>query len=414
MLDFRNSVFYSEGELLFGEIKVDGVNVFKNGIPLGDLAFEDKQLIIPGFVDVHVHLREPGFFYKESIHSGTLAAAGAGYTAVCAMPNLNPAPDTLEHLNVQRKIIEETAIIPVYPYGTITKGQNGTELSDMEELAQYVCAFSDDGRGVQTSDVMKSAMLKAKALNKTIVAHCEDNSLLKQGGCVHDGRYAREHKLVGISSESEWKQVERDIELVRETGCKYHVCHISTKESAELIRKAKAEGLPVTAETAPHYLTLTEDDLKDEGLFKMNPPLREEEDRAALIAALNDGTIDVIATDHAPHSDEEKSKGLKDSAFGIVGLETAFPLLYTDLVLTGKVSLIRLIEAMSVNPAKLFGLPSSPTDLAVIDLSTRWTVCGKEMLSKGSATPFEGRTLVSKNEITLLNGDTVWKRQKGN
>ncbi len=398
-----------------GLISKIGINIPKP-TDADSICFEnsEKLICLPGFVDVHTHLREPGFFYKESIASGTLAGASAGYTALCSMPNLNPVPDSLENLFVQKEIIDKTAKINVYPYGAITVGQKGQELADLEGMAPYVVGFSDDGHGVQNDEIMLKAMKLAKRLGKPIVAHCEDNSLLK-GGYIHDGVYSKAHNHKGICSESEWKQLERDIELVRLSGTKYHVCHISTKESVQLIRKAKAEGLNISAETAPHYLVLTEENLKESGNFKMNPPLRSESDRAALIEGLIDGTIDVIATDHAPHSDEEKAKGLEKSAFGVIGLETAFSVLYTKLVKTNLLSMERLVDAMCIKPRLLFGLGNGqikegePANLAVIDLSKKWLVKGKECLSKGSSTPFEGETLYAKNLYTFLNGEIVWK-----
>ena len=370
---------------------------------------------LPGFTDVHVHLREPGFSYKETIRTGTLAAARGGYTAVCAMPNLNPAPDSVEHLLEQLDIIARDAAIDVIPYGTITEGEKGEALSDMAGMAGSVAAFSDDGHGVQNDDMMRAAMRKAKSLGKLIAAHCEDNRLLR-GGCIHDGAFARAHNLPGICSESEWGQIARDIELVRETGCKYHVCHISTKESVALIRRAKAEGLDVSCETAPHYLLLTEGDLLDEGRFKMNPPVRERADREALLKGLMDGTVDMIATDHAPHAASEKAKGLAGSAMGIVGLETAFPLLYTYLVkLTGIISLERLAELMSAAPAKRFGLPvkdirpGAVANLALWDLDAEYTIDSDDFLSKGRATPFEGWTVSGRCMETIYHGRTVWR-----
>ena len=314
-----------------------------------------QYMIFPGFCDVHVHLRQPGFSYKETIKSGTQASAHGGYTTVFSMPNLKPVPDSAEHLKEQLDIIKKDAVINVLPYGAITVGQNGEELSDMEGMAKDVIAFSDDGRGVQSEEMMKEAMLRAKALGKIIVAHCEDNSLL-HGGYVHDGVYASKHSHRGICSESEWKTIKRDLELCRQTGCAYHVCHISCKESVELIRQAKAQGIDVTCETGPHYLILTDEDLKEDGRFKMNPPLRSKEDRQALIEGVLDGTIDMIATDHAPHSQEEKSRGLEKSAFGIVGIETAFQLLYTHLVKKNIISLERLVELLAVNPKSVSDL----------------------------------------------------------
>ena len=371
-------------------------------------------LIVPGFVDVHVHLREPGFSYKETIYSGTNAAAAGGYTAVCAMPNLNPVPDSAEHLAVQRKLIRKNARVRVYPYGAISGGEQGGELADLAGMARDVVGFSDDGKGVQSEELMRTAMLKAKALGKPIVAHSEDESLLVPGWAIHDGEFARQHGLIGNNPESEWRQLERDLRLVRETGCQYHVCHISTKESVELIRKAKAEGLPVTCETAPHYLVLCDLDLWDEGRFKMNPPIRSAEDRDALVAGLADGTIDCIATDHAPHSAEEKSKGLSGSMNGIVGLETAFPILYTNLVESGLVSVETLIHAMSLNPRKIFGLPGGSleldeiADFTVIGLNRPYVIHSEDFRSLGRATPFEGWGVSANISMTVCGGEIVY------
>lgn len=369
--------------------------------------------IFPGFIDVHTHLREPGFFYKETIKSGSSAAARGGYTTVFSMPNLNPFPDSKENLDVQREIIERDAVIRVIPYGTITKGENGEELSDMEEIADKVCAFSDDGRGVQNEEMMIKAMKKAKSLGKVICAHCEDNSLLR-GGYIHDGIYASTHGHRGICSESEWKQIERDVALAEKIGCAYHVCHVSAKESVEIIRQAKKRGADVTCETAPHYLVLDENDLQEEGRFKMNPPLRSTEDRLALIEGIKDGTIDMIATDHAPHSQEEKSKGLEKSLMGIVGLETAFPILYTELVQKNVVSLERVLEMMTTAPARRFGLKTglsvgSPADFCVYDLKEKYVINPEDFLSKGRSTPFAGRTVFGKNKLTVCNGKIVWQ-----
>lgn len=371
-----------------------------------DLDFENC-VVFPGFCDVHVHFREPGFSYKETIKSGSLASAHGGYTAVCTMPNLNPVPDSIEHLNEQLKIIENDAVINVYPYGSITVGQKGETLSDMEEMAENVIAFSDDGKGVQSEDMMREAMLRAKKLGKMIVAHCEDNSLL-HGGYIHDGVYAKEHGHKGICSESEWKPIERDLKLAKETGCAYHVCHISCKESVELIRKAKAEGVDVTCETGPHYLILTDEDLKEDGKFKMNPPLRSKEDRQALIEGIKDGTIDMIATDHAPHSEEEKSKGLSKSAFGIVGIESAFQLIYTHLVKKNIITLEKAIELLSVNPRKRFNIPLSD-DYTVWNLDEKTVVNPDEFLSQGKATPFENTEVYGKCLLTVCGGKTVYK-----
>ena len=347
-----------------------------------------EYVIFPGFCDVHVHLREPGFSYKETIASGTKASARGGYTAVCAMPNLNPVPDSVEHLHQQLERIEETAVIHVYPYGAITVGEKGEQLADLEGMAENVIAFSDDGKGVQNDEMMRQAMLRAKALNKMIVAHCEVNSLLR-GGYIHDGAYAQQHGHKGICSESEYAQIERDLRLVEQTGCKYHVCHISTKESVELIRAAKARGVDVTCETGPHYLVLDDSDLQEDGRFKMNPPLRSKEDRLALIRGIQDGTIDMIATDHAPHSAEEKAKGLSGSAFGIVGIETAFPVLYTHLVKPGIIPLEKLIALLTVNPRERFNIPMGQ-DYTVWNLEKEFIVDPADFLSMGKATPFTG------------------------
>lgn len=376
----------------------------------------NNKFIAPGFVDVHVHLREPGFSYKETIKQGTQAAAAGGYTTVCTMPNLNPAPSTKENLKQQLDIIKRDAIIRVIPYGTITAQQDGrSELSDMEDLAPDVIAFSDDGVGIQAKELMEEAMLKAKPLNKPIVAHCEDETLLHDG-YIHDGVYAKEHGHRGISSASEWKQIARDVKLSEETGCQYHVCHVSTKESVEVIREAKKKGAPVTCETAPHYLILTDEDLQEEGRFKMNPPLRGHEDRAALIEGILDGTIDMIATDHAPHSAEEKQGGLEHSPFGIVGLETAFALLKTHLVDKGIITLEKLIELMVVNPRKVFDLPGATgfseqpalADIVVLDLDREWEIESENFLSKGKATPFDHETVSGKPVLTMYGGEIVY------
>ena len=370
-----------------------------------------KYVVFPGFCDVHVHFREPGFSYKETIFSGSMSAAGGGYTAVCTMPNLNPVPDSKENIQKQIDIIEKDAKINIYPYASITVKQLGEELSDMDSLSDVCIAFSDDGRGVQSEALMRSAMLKAKELGKIIVAHCEDNSLLK-GGYIHDGEYAKKHGHKGICSESEYLQIERDLKLVEETGCAYHVCHISAKESVELIRKAKAKGLDVTSETAPHYLVLDDSDLKEDGRFKMNPPLRSAADKKALIEGVLDGTIDMIATDHAPHSDDEKSKGLEKSAFGIVGLETAFSVLYTHLVKTGVISLDKLIELMAVNPRKRFNIPLGK-DFTVWNLGSKFKVDPNEFLTKGRATPFKGHELFGRCVMTVCDGKIVYKDING-
>ena len=373
-----------------------------------------NRLIVPGFVDVHVHLREPGFSYKETIYSGTSAAAAGGYTAVCAMPNLKPVPDSLENLRVQLDLIRKNAKVHVYPYGAITCGEKGEALADLAAMAPYVTGFSDDGRGVQSEEMMRAAMTLAKTLDKPIVAHSEDESLLAKGWAVHDGDFARRNNLPGNAPASEWKQVERDIRLVRETGCRYHVCHISTKESVALIRAAKAEGLPVTCETGPHYLVMCDEDLQDEGRFKMSPPIRSAEDRDALVAGLLDGTVDCIATDHAPHSAEEKSRGLRGSLNGIVGLETAFPILYTNLVETGIVPLETVLNALCVNPRKIFSLPGgsieegAPADLTVLDLNRPHVINSQTFRSLGRATPFDGWGVSAAVAMTICGGEIAY------
>ena len=404
-------------------ISLKNVNVYKNkAFSLGEFFFDLKTsensnigaivskfnncFVFPAFCDVHVHLREPGFSYKETIESGTKASAKGGYSDVFSMPNLNPVPDSYENLKVQLDIIERDAVINVHPYASITIGQKGEELSDFEALSKDAIAFSDDGRGVQSEEMMLEAMKKAKKLGKIIVAHCEDNSLLS-GGYIHDGEYAKKNGHKGICSESEWKPIERDIALARETGCKYHVCHISTKESVELIRKAKAEGVDITCETAPHYLVMNDNDLKEEGRFKMNPPIRSEEDRLALIEGIKDGTIDMIATDHAPHSQEEKSKGLQKSLMGVVGIETAFPVLYTFLVKKGIITLEKLIELMSINPRKRFNLPETK-DFCVFDLNEEYEIKPDEFLSKGRATPFSDQKVFGKCLLTVKDNKAVY------
>lgn len=370
--------------------------------------------LVPGFVDVHVHLREPGFSYKETVSTGTAAAAAGGYTAVCAMPNLNPVPDSAAALDIQLDAIARDACVHVYPYGSITAGEQGQFLADLDGLASNVAGFSDDGRGVQSREMMRTAMERAKALDKPIVAHCEDETLLAKGWSVHDGAFAKAHGLIGNDPASEWQQVERDIELVRQTGCRYHVCHVSTRQSVALIRRAKAEGLPVTCETAPHYLVLTDADLQDDGRFRMNPPIRSGEDRDALLAGLLDGTVDCIATDHAPHAAEEKAKGLQGSLNGIVGLETAFPVLYTALVETGAVPLERLLDALCVRPRQIFSLPGgeiaegAPADLTVLDLNRPHMIDSRTFRSIGRATPFDGWQVSAAVAATICNGNLVY------
>lgn len=375
----------------------------------GLLSAVENYIIVPGLCDVHVHFREPGFSYKETIASGSAAAAHGGYTAVCTMPNLDPVPDSAEHLQVQLDAIERGAAIKVLPYGAITVGEKGEELSDMESMADKVCAFSDDGRGVQNDGMMREAMAKAKRLGKIIAAHCEDNSLLF-GGYIHDGEYARMHGHRGISSASEYKQIERDLRLAEETGCAYHICHISTKESVELIRQAKARGVNVTCETAPHYLVLCDEDMQEDGRFKMNPPLRSREDKQALIEGIKDGTIDMIATDHAPHSAEEKGRGLEKSLMGVVGLETAFPMLYTELVTKNIITLDRLVELMSFKPKERFGIGTN-NDFAVFDISEAYKIDPENFLSMGRATPFAGREVFGRCLLTVHNEKVVYKAE---
>lgn len=374
-----------------------------------DINMENSEnfYCFPGFIDVHVHLREPGFEYKETVKTGTLASAHGGYTAVCSMPNLNPTPDSVENIKVQLDKIKSDAVIDVYPYACITVGEKGEELTPMEELSEYAIAFSDDGKGVQEDYMMRKAMENAKKLGKMIVAHCEVNDLLK-GGYIHDGDYAKQHGHKGISSASEYKQIERDLKLAEEIGCKYHVCHISTKESVEVIRQAKKRGVDVTCETGPHYLILCDEDLREDGNFKMNPPLRSKEDQKALIEGICDGTIDMIATDHAPHSKEEKSKGLAGSMMGIVGIETAFPLMYTHFVKTGIITLEKLIELMSINPAKRFGIENR--GYTVFDLDKEYEINPDEFLSKGRNTPFTGFKVNGECKLTVVNNKTAYKR----
>lgn len=374
-----------------------------------------KYFLIPGFVDVHIHLREPGFSYKETIKTGTMAGAKAGYNVLCTMPNLNPPPDSVENLKVQTDIIDRDAVIDVLPFAAITKGRKGVgETVDFDSLADKAVGFSDDGTGVQTEALMKQAMTECAKLGKIISAHCEVNDLLK-GGYIHDGEYAKAHNHKGICSESEWAQIERDCRLAEETGCQYHVCHISTKESVDIIRRAKARGVRVTCETGPHYLTMCDMDLQEDGRFKMNPPLRSAEDRQALIDGVLDGTIDVIATDHAPHSADEKSKGLEKSAMGVVGLETAFAVLYTKLVKTGVITFEKLVEMMSVRPREIFGIEGgvikegAPANLCLLDTEKEWIVEPEKFVTMGRATPFENWKLQGENLLTILRGEIVYE-----
>ena len=374
-----------------------------------------KAVLFPGFVDAHVHLREPGFSYKETIRTGTLAAAHGGFAHVAAMPNLDPVPDCAAALAVQRAIIEKDALVHVHPYGAISVGEKGERLADLEGLAPGVIAFSDDGRGVQSESLMREAMTRCHALGKILAAHCEDNSLL-HGGYIHDGAYARAHGHRGICSESEWGPIARDLRLAEETGCAYHVCHVSTKESVALIRAAKRRGVDVTCETAPHYLTFTDEDLQEDGRFKMNPPLRAREDRDALIEGLLDGTIDMLVTDHAPHSREEKARGLEKSAMGVVGLETSFAASYTALVQTGILPLGKLVDLMHGAPMRRFGCGTElaegqPADLTAFDLTKTYTVDPETFLTMGRATPFAGRALTGVCKLTMIGGEPVWKEE---
>ncbi len=415
----KNANIYTENGFEYGTLVIENGMVsgtFSGGfVPDDAIIFDlNGSYIFPGFADVHVHLREPGFSYKETIASGTAAAARGGYTDVCSMPNLKPAPDSAENLKIQLDIIERDAKIRVFPYATITKGQMGEELADMEAMPEAI-AFSDDGRGVQADDMMEAAMIKAKELGKMIVAHCEVNDLLR-GGYIHDGEYAKAHGHRGICSESEWAQIARDIELVKKTGCPYHVCHISTKESVDIIRRAKAEGVDITCETGPHYLILCDEDLQENARFKMNPPLRARDDMEALIEGIKDGTIDMLATDHAPHSAEEKGRGLEKSLMGVVGLETAFAEMYTHLVKPGVITMEKLIEIMYKNPCKRFGLgrekgiaAGEVANLTVFDVSCEYAVDPADFASMGKATPFEGDKVFGKCVLTVCDGEIAYK-----
>lgn len=394
---FRNNVFKTE-------------DYFLNVPDTARVSFDnssDNIYVFPAFCDVHVHFREPGFSYKETISSGSRSAARGGYSDVCTMPNLDPVPDCYESIMEQRKIIERDAAVNVHPYASVTVGEKGEKLSDFDALSPLCIVFSDDGRGVQSEDMMRAAMIKAKSMGKIIAAHCEDNSLLN-GGYIHDGEYARLHGHRGICSESEWRPIERDIRLAKETGCAYHVCHISCRESVELIRRAKADGVDITCETAPHYLVMNDMMLEEDGRFKMNPPIRSEDDRLALIEGIKDGTIDMIATDHAPHSAEEKSRGLEKSLMGVVGLETAFPVLYTYLVKEGIISLEKLIELMSVNPRKRFHIKDS--GICVYDLGKEYAIDPNEFETKGRSTPFSGRKVYGENIMTVIGGKIAWRK----
>ena len=408
---FRNATVWKQNQMMQKDaVLVDGMLHFLDSDTASvsaDTTAISNCLILPGFCDVHVHFREPGFCYKETVASGSASAARGGYTAVCTMPNLNPVPDSKEHLQVQLDAIEKDARIAVYPYGALTVGECGEVGADLEGMAPSVIAFSDDGRGVQSEEMMRSLMKRAKTLGKLVVAHCEDNSLLR-GGYIHDGTYARAHGHRGICSESEWGPIARDLRLVRETGCAYHVCHVSAKESVQLIREAKAEGLNVTCETAPHYLVMSDADLQEHGRFKMNPPLRDESDRAALLEGILDGTIDMIATDHAPHSAEEKSRGLEKSAMGVVGLECAFPVLYTELVKKGILSIERLVELMCTKPRERFGI-SSDAGWCVWDVEREYEIDPAAFATMGRATPFEGRRVCGENIMTVYKNRIVYR-----
>ena len=411
---FKNAKMYKNGVFISTDAIFDGehFNILGDGISDTDIAnfhVYNNCYILPGFCDVHVHFREPGYLYKEDIASGSAAAAHGGYTAVCTMPNLIPTPDSRENLDIQLRAIKEKAIVAVLPFGTITKGEKGEALSDIEKIASDVVGFSDDGRGVQSEDMMLDAMVRVKAAGKIISAHCEDNSLLR-GGYIHDGEYARAHGHRGICSESEWAPIKRDIELIKKTGCPYHVCHISTKESVELIRAAKAEGVDITCETGPHYLVFNDMDLLEEGRFKMNPPIRSEEDRRALVEGIVDGTIDVIATDHAPHSAEEKSMGLEKSLMGVVGLETAFAVIYTKLVREGVISMEKLVELMSENPRRRFDIDTD-VGFTVFSCDEEYEVNTDTFLSKGKSTPFDGIKLYGECLLTVYDGKAVYVKK---
>ena len=415
---FKNGIVYVNGNFKKSDVLIqDGIVVdIQREISLDDVVIVDLNNlhILPGFADVHVHLREPGFFYKETILSGTNAAAKGGFTLVCSMPNLNPVPDSVENLKIQQDIIDRDAVIKVLPHASITKKQRGKELVDFESLSEKCFAFSDDGRGIQSREIMKEAMEMAKKFGKAIVAHCEDESLVC-GGYIHDGEYAKLHGHKGISSASEYKQVQRDVELCEEVGGQYHVCHISTKETVDIVRNAKSKGLKVSCETTPHYLTFCDMDLKEEGRFKMNPPIRSSEDRDALIEGIKDGTIEMIATDHAPHTDEEKSKGLKRSNMGVVGLETSFAVINTFMVNTGHISFEKLVELMSINPRKIFGLEygisvGKKADFTIVDRNKEWIVNPDEFISKGKSTPFEGMKLIGDILFTICDGKIVYNK----
>ncbi|MGE4354016.1 MAG: dihydroorotase [Oscillospiraceae bacterium] len=419
----KNARVYTEGMFKKLDILIDGGVIaemsrfIKTDARFDGVVFDFNRChVLPGLSDVHVHLREPGFSYKETIKTGTQAASRGGFTSVCAMPNLSPVPDSLDHLQAELDAIARDAVVHVYPYGAITAGEKGEILSDMAAMAPYVKGFSDDGRGVQSADMMRRAMLAARQTNRPIVSHCEVEALLN-GGCVHDGEYAEAHGLRGIPSESEWRQIERDISLLRETGASYHLCHMSTKEGVSLVRNAKAEGLDITCETAAHYLLMCDTDIGDDGRFKMNPPIRAKDDRNALVQGIMDGTVDMIITDHAPHSAEEKSGGLQKSIMGVVGLETSFAACYTGLVRTDRIRLEKLVDLMHGAPKRRFGIGTDlavgePANLAVFDLEQSYTVDPSEFLSMGRATPFAGKRLYGRCLMTIVDGKIVWKEGK--
>ena len=409
---FRNASVYENGVMKKQDVPFDGalLSVFCGSEPTSDITVIDDTVILPGFCDVHVHFREPGFSYKETIESGCAAAARGGYTAVCTMPNLSPSPDSRENLEIQLDLIRKDAKIAVIPYGTITKGEAGEVMSDMEDMADSVAGFSDDGKGVQSREMMAEAMKRAVALGKTIAAHCEDNSLL-HGGYIHDGEYAATHGHRGICSASEYEPIKRDVELLRETGAAYHVCHVSTAESIEVIRKAKAEGINITCETGPHYILLDDSVLTEDARFKMNPPLRAVRDREEVLRGILDGTVDMIATDHAPHSAEEKSRGLEKSAMGVVGLETAFAVIYTHLVKTGILTFADVARLMSESPRARFGITADP-GFTVFDIKEEYKIDPDDFLSMGKATPFKDMKVFGKCLLTVYGGRVVYADNK--
>ena len=403
-------------DLLVADGKIEAIGESLTADETTEVFDAEGCIVTYGLADVHVHLREPGYSVKETIATGTHAAARGGVTTVCSMPNLQPAPDAPETIAVQQQMIDEQAVIEVRPFATISKGRERRELAEIEALRPLSVGYSDDGNGIQTEELMREAMQRIAAVDGIIAAHCEDDSLL-HAGYIHDGEYARQHGHKGICSESEWGPIKRDVKLAEEEGCRYHVCHISTKESVEIIREAKRNCSHISCETAPHYLVLCDADLKEEGRFKMNPPLRASEDRAALIEGIKDGTIEVIATDHAPHTAEEKARGLKGSAMGIVGIETSFAICYTHLVRKGVITIEKLIALMSENPRRIFRLGGAMqvgerADIAVFDITKPYTIDTNEFLSMGKATPFEGEEVYGRCVLTLFNGEKVWSENK--